>query len=371
MRYQTKRKVRRVVLIAVLAAIVLGLGGWLIYHFSTPEVPLEERVMTLTADSAQRVTALDDGLLLSSGLTLSRIDLAGKLLWAAEMPAADMNITGNGELVALWNETTALLLSDETGMSLLRQESEAPIQGLTCGKEHYAITTQEDRQRRGRVYKLDGTQIDDLLFPYQDVLGVGFYSDNLSQLWTLSLDSHATLPITHLKTYQPGKSTTGNITVNGEILYLAQPKDKSFMTVGTRNIQFFSATGERQFEKSIYGWYLQDLQVDSQGRAQFLLCPAGAEEGVSTLSALWYIRAEADGSTTETRISLPAGCIRAVLTQNGIAAFSAEGVHTMDSSGGNYAFHKLPHAVSAVTGLVPGQAAVVQSPDGVFLVPLQ
>ena len=69
MRYQTKRKVRRVVLIAVLAAIVLGLGGWLIYHFSTPEVPLEERVMTLTADSAQRVTALDDGLLLSSGLT--------------------------------------------------------------------------------------------------------------------------------------------------------------------------------------------------------------------------------------------------------------------------------------------------------------
>ena len=77
MRYQTKRKVRRVVLIAVLAAIVLGLGGWLIYHFSTPEVPLEERVMTLTADSAQRVTALNDGLLLASGLTLSRIDLAG------------------------------------------------------------------------------------------------------------------------------------------------------------------------------------------------------------------------------------------------------------------------------------------------------
>lgn len=371
MRYQTKRKVRRIALIATLIAVVVGIACWLIYTFSTPEVPLEDKVMTLTADSAERVTALTDGLLLSSGLTLSRIDLSGKLLWTAEMPVADMHITGNGALVALWNENTALLLDDKTGLSLLKQDSEVPIENLVCGKDSYAITTQEDNQRRVQVYKMDGTRVDDLLFPYQDVLGVSFYGEKWSQLWTLSLDSHATLPITHLKTYIPGKSTTGNITVNGEILYAAQPKDKDFITVGTRNIQFYSATGERQFEKSIYGWYLQDMQVDSQGRAQFLLSPANTEDTSTTLSALWYIRAEADGSTTEYRISLPAGCMRAALTDGGIVAFSTEGLHTMNASGDGYVFHKLPHAISSVGGIVPGQAAVIQSPDGTFLVPFK
>ena len=178
MRYQTKRKVRRVVLIAVLAAIVLGLGGWLIYHFSTPEVPLEERVMTLTADSAQRVTALDDGLLLSSGLTLSRIDLAGKLLWAAEMPAADVDVLELGDDVGTQR---GMMFDPGLWRSLLRGRLARVVAAAKAVKPDILLFYHSD----GQVYDIIPDLIDlgiDILNPVQpECMDVDFLKKEYGQ----------------------------------------------------------------------------------------------------------------------------------------------------------------------------------------------
>ena len=349
------------VLLALILASALGYGAYrILFH---EESPLESMVELPNYGTPAAYPA-EDGFVYISGTRLSRRDAQAQEAFAIELPEQGMKASASRDLMAVWSDTR-LIITNSSGTVLQHQELATPILMARCGSDSYAVTVWEDSQRVVYIYKaVDGSLVERFLMPYQSVLDMGFYGSSLSQFWLLTLDSHYTVPSAQVKNVQPGKALTANISVSGQVVYAVAPGEKAFYTVGTHAIQKWDATGAQLLEKSIYGWILLDMRTDSQENMQFLLGAASTEDTQTPLTSLWYISMAADGTVTEHRISLPAGCTQAVLGDGRVLAFTQEGFYTVDVRSGANKFYKTSQPIARVTGLSSTAAVGLEMANG-------
>ena len=370
MRYYHKTKLIRRTLFFLLVALVIAaliLIGLLIA--SARKNNSSAALITLAGDSITNVTAVDDHLLMVDGMQMNYINSDGSIQWSVPLPEAGMTPAGSTMLNAAYSANHVLVF-DKDGRGVLDHVTDFTIVDMACGSETYALTTWEEDQRLVRVFKLDATEIEQLRFPYETVMDTGFYTNSLSQLWTLSLDSHFTIPVAHLKTFNPGTSTTGNISMSNEVAYRVLPLEDEFITVGTHNLQRWDSSGKSLYSKLIYGWTVIDMNVDSKGRAQFLLTPSNTSDDEAPLSSLWYIRMDSSNTTTEYRLTLPAGALWACLGKERILAFTPEALHTTTFAGEKYASTPFDTRVESVEEVLSGKLVVLRTVNGWKLYPI-
>lgn len=365
MRYKTKRRIRRIVLIAVIALALIGALTFVVYRAINPVAPVNKRTVELPAAPGDSIYGWESGFLCVSGRTLVCVDTAGKPLWTADLPVDGMEVTRAYGLTAAYKGNMYVLI-DSNGSVLATQElTTGNILMMRCGSSGVAVLTQEEDQHRLWVYDLGGGLVDNARFPYLSVLAMDYYGLDGKLLWVLVLDSHGTIPVSWYRSYHPGKSTTGAITLNGQVAYSALPTDKEVFVVGTHNLIGHTASNAKNYDKLIYGWSLQD-QRETGGEARFLLAPSNTGDQDAALSTLWYI----SSSGQEYRIPLPSGCFKALIGASGLVAVTREGIYTMNIDGGNRAFSKMPFLIDRVAAVSPGNAMAVESGGLVYLVPL-
>lgn len=370
MRYYHKTKLIRRTLFFLLVALVtaaLILIG--VLASSARKSNTSTELITLAGENISSVAAVGDHLLMVDGIQMSYIDSDGNVLWAVQLPEAGMKPAGSSMLNAAYS-ANHVLVYDKTGRPVLDHATDFSIVDMACGSESYALTTWEDNQRLVRVFKLDATEVEQLRFPYETVMDTGFYTNSLSQLWTLSLDSHFTIPVAHLKTFNPGTSTTGNISMSNEVAYQVLPLESEFITVGTHNLQRWDNSGKSLYSKLIYGWTVIDMNVDSKGRAQFLLTPSNTSDDEAPLSSLWYIRMDSSNTTTEYRLTLPAGTLWACLGRDRILAFTPEALHTTTFAGEKYVSAPFDTRIESVEEVLSGKMVVLRTVNGWKLYPI-
>jgi len=370
MRYYHKTKLIRRTLFFLLVGLVVAafvLIGFLVS--STRKNNSTTELITLAGDNISCVTEVGDHLLMVDGMQMNYIDADGNILWCVQLPEANMTPAGSSMLNAAYS-ANHVLIYDKDGRGVLDHVTDFTIVDMACGSESYALTTWEDNQRLVRVFKLDATEIEQLRFPYETVMDSGFYTNNLSQLWTLSLDSHFTIPVAHLKTFNPGTSTTGNISMSNEVAYEVLPLEDDFITVGTHNLQRWDNSGKSLYSKLIYGWTVIDMNVDSKGRAQFLLTPSNTSDDEAPLSSLWYIRMDSSNTTTEYRLTLPTGTLWSCLGKDRILAFTPEALHTTTFAGEKYTSTPFDTRIQSVEEVLSGKLVVFQTVNGWKLYPI-
>lgn len=369
MRYRQSKMLRRILFFAllILIAAALCIGGYLLFFADRSASATE--MITLAGENITQVEAIDNHLLMVDGTQLNYIDSSGTIKWSAQLPEENMTPVGSSMLNAAYSANRVMIF-DKDGRPVLDQSTDYTIVDMACGSETYALTTWEENQRLVRVMKLDATEVEQLRFPYETVMDTGFYTSNLTQLWTLSLDSHFTIPVAHLKTFNPGQSTTGNVSMSNEVSYKVLPMESEFITVGTHNLQRWDSSGKSLYSKLVYGWTLIDMNVDDKGRAQFLFTPSNTSDDEAPLSSLWYIRMDSSNTTTEYRLSLPAGTLWACLGPDKILAFTAEAVHTTTYAGEKYRSMPLEAPVESVEAVLSGKMVVLKTVSGWKLYPI-
>jgi len=365
------KMLRRVIFFAIVALILGGAGFGIFKLFFASGKPVFAEIIALNANSDAKVLAVDDHFLVVNGVMLSYMDAKGNTRWQVTLPETDMLPAGSNMISAAYGGNRVVIY-DQDGRGVLDQTVSGIVAHMSCGQGLYALTLWEDDQRLVRVNNLEGVEQDVLRFPYEAVLDTGFYGNNLGQFWTLSLDSHYTQPVARLKTYNPGQSSTGNMSANNELFYHMQyvEADKQFVTVGTHYLQRWSSSGDVLFSKLVYGWSLVDMNVDKQGKVQMLLAPSNTADENAPLSSLWYIRMNNETDITEYRLNLPADTLGACLGDEQIVTFTASAVHTTTFAGERYRMTPLPSPVTAVAAVLPGKAAVLVTVDGLQLLPL-
>ena len=352
----------------LLALAILAGAGYGIYRFVTRTPNLDSGAVLLPgSDNDGAVFPWADGVLCVDKRQLICTNTKGESLWHTELPEENMKAARQGDLTAAWGGTVVVII-DAQGQVVRTQTTTGDVVTVAPGKTQYAVVTREENQHRMRLYTVkDGTQVDEELFPYQSVIGVGFYGTDLIRLWTLSIDSHGTTPVTRLMTYYPGKTTTGEQTMNDEVGYLALLEDKATYLVGTHTLTTWQQPGGKKESKLIYGWNLQDMLEEPNGRVSFLFAPSGGEDAADQISMLWYINSAGD----EYRIPLPAGCIRAMLKANNrLCVVTRNGVYSMNLNGSGSRFYPVSFTVESIPAVVPGKALVAQGQHRNYLIPM-
>lgn len=351
-------------LAALLAVALVGFAVFGIVKLISGTPNLDRGAVHLPASDPNGIFAWDGGVLCIDQNTLICTDMTGKLLWQTKLPANNMKAARVGNLTTVWGGSYVLVI-DESGNLKPMPSITGDIVLATPGINYYAVVTKEENQHRLRLYTVkDGKQIDEELFPFESVLGMGFFGDNLNQLWTLAVDSHGTQPVTKLTTYYPGKVTSGELTLPNEIGYAAFLQDKMAYIVGTHTLTTWDHVSDKMPSKLIYGWNLQDVLIEAGGKISFLFSPAGADAS-GQISALWYINT----SGGEYRIPLPAGCFKAMLRDRGrICVATRNGVWSMAQNGTDSRFYPIGRTVESIPAVIPGKAFVMQEQHRNYLV---
>ena len=158
--------------------------------------------------------------------------------------------------------------------------------------------------------------------------------------------------------------------MSNEVAYKVLALENEFITIGTHNLQRWDSSGKSLYSKLVYGWTLIDMNVDDKGRAQFLFTPSNTSDDEAPLSSLWYIRMDSSNTTTEYRLSLPAGTLWACLGPDKILAFTAEAVHTTTYAGEKYRSMPLEAPVESVEAVLSGKMVVLKTVSGWKLYPI-
>jgi hypothetical protein len=347
--------------ILAVAAVVFGIYGLVKLLSGTQN--LDKGSVQLPTSDADGVYAWKDGILSVEGKQIVCCDMLGKLLWETPLPSTGMKAYREGNLTAVWGGKDVFIL-DENGIVKQHNETSGDVVLARPGISTYAIITKEENQHRLWVYSVKTKDpVDDELFPYESILGMGYFGEDLNQLWTLAIDSHGTQPLTKLTTYYPGKAITGGITLDNEIGYAAILHDKMTYIVGTHTLTFWEHTSDKKDSKLIYGWNLQDTLVEDNGQISFIFSPTG--NGTDQISALWYINTGGD----EYRIPLPAGCFKAMLKERGrLCVATHTGVWSMAKDGTGSRYYPIGNTVDSIPAVIPGKAFVIQENHRNFLI---
>ena len=365
--YRVPRKKPYIGWLAALLAVALvslAIFGIVKLFSGTPDYA---KTAILLPGNNPSVFPFKDGVLCIDGRQLVCSGLKGQTLYTANLPADGMKACRQGSLTAVWGGKVVEII-DEYGASIKLLPTAGDVVTVALGMTQFAVVTTEEGQPRMRLYNLTKNEpFDEVFFTDERVIGVGFYGDKLSQLWTLFIDSHGTQPVTKLYTYYPGRSSTGSIEINDEVCYLASLSDKSIYTLGTHSLTVWDQAGDKKSSKMVFGWNLQDMLVEDNGRVTFLLSPSGGSEDQQQISALWYICS--DGS--EYKLPLPAGCIKAMIKDNQrLVVISHNGVYSMAADGANSRFYPVGFTIDSVADVVPGKAFVAQSKHRSYLLPM-
>lgn len=357
-----RRHIRIRGILWMLVILLLIAGGVFAYFYLTGEKPIEDRIVQLPGKGDGAVSAYDDGVLCVDDKQLVCSDAQGNTLWQINLPLSGMQASRRGDYTIAWGGSTVCIIDSAGIMQDVKELSGEVLLGR-MGNKQYACVTVEESQHRLHVYNLDGSELDEERFPDKTVLGADYYGETLDQLWVLSVDSHGTLPVTRVNTYQPGKKTTGGVSAVDEVGYRVQVLNKRIYYVGSQHIYVWEQSGDVVSELSVYGWNLQDMLVTSQG-VSYLLAPSTPYG--QPIGALWYI--SADG--TQNTISLPAGCTQAIIGEKSLLAITADGFYSMTTNGNTVRSHKLPFQVESVAAVIEGKAFVVRSGHTLYLVPV-
>ncbi len=366
MRYSTRVKIKKYVIIGIIAALFIALNIWVFIKIAHPRTSLEKQLVKLPVAPGGHVSAYDDGVLCIGNKTLLSWDMEKQQVFSAELPLDDMQAWRGKNYTVAWGEHF-IIVYDANGQPLISKPlQKIQILSARCSDTTFSAVTLEEGQHWIRVFDMEAKEIDKMLFPSESVLDFGYYGDDNLQMWALSIDSHGTIPISHMKTYQPGKSLTGKIDVNDQICYKVLPMEKVIYTVGVHHIHTWGYDNKELQEYHVYGWTLQDVAVDGKDKASFLMVPANTGDTQLPISAMWYIGS--DG--TQYRVSLPAGILRLMLAADGIYAASKDGVYEYDLKGEQKRFYKMPFTIDRIAAVVQGKAFVFQSGEEFYLVPV-
>lgn len=370
LRYTTRKKILRIVIIVVSIVLFIGLNVLIFMTIAKPKTPLGKRLVELNISEFSHIYPYEDGILCVDGYLLSCYDSNGVFLYSADLPEVDMKASRSGDRTIVWSDTIAQVFN-ESGINLLQKQlfdmgDDSKILMGRCGSQYFVLATIEEGQYRARIYDLEANDVDTILFSELSLLDLGFYGETGNQLWSLLLDYHGTVPISKMRTDQPGKSITGSIRVIDQICYDVVPLDRTVYTIGTHHIQSYTYTNKKLSEQLIYGWTMQDY-ITTKDAVSFLMGPAETSQVMTPLSSLWYLGDDA----SQYQMSMPSGIMGAMLTQDNIYAISVQGVYEFKIGSDKQKFYKMPFKIDELTTIIKSKAFVLKSDDKFYLIPVE
>lgn len=343
------------ILAALVALLVILLGGDMDFHSVMKQVLMKSGDPMVSDGSA--VFFSRDG-------TLHCIDERNQERWSVQLFASDVWLCLSKNAVAAYSKDTAQVYSRDGG-TLFDRKFQQEITQVSCGDTSVAVVLKDDTGAF-TVFVTDysGNPIETIKnVPGGFVVRTGFFGKD--SLYALAVDTSGTLPVTCISTYQPGKSMTSVVTIQGELVEKLIFTADSMYTVGTAHVTQYSLLGEQKAQILVYGWMLLDWQLQN-GEPLMAFAPRSQVETDKRISTLRLI----SPAGMDQPVYLPPECLAVTAGKDKFYCFSPENVYAYDEKGTFLKQYPLPVKAGGAATVMGGNAVIVMDGEACDISPL-
>lgn len=317
--------------------------------------------------STQQCVPMGKGVLYYDGTVLYALDGSGDRMWNYYAGAnAGFDVTENG--VTTWTGSLVSLLNFDTGAQIFSVTMPAPVMSAKAGSTYVAVVTGEEDTAVIKILDRKGVQVDSIDSQNVTVLDYGFFSEG-SLFWTMTLDTDGTQPMNVLQTFKPGRSMTGNITDNDQIVYKTMFYSSYLRSIGTNYIRTYDYKGteDKSARVLVYGWYMQDVYMSGENDTEPLMVFIASDEAGTTGS---FQDMRVIKGSTEKYIHMPYKCSSIYAGSNVVYGFTGKYLLVYPLSGNDATVYQMPVYADDVIGMTDDFKAIISSEGNIYLVKL-
>lgn len=340
-----------VVVAAVLAAVLV-----IVYAFSSLIGSAGTPVL-IGASPTDNMQPFGENLLHYDGMALRCIAPNGSQKWEFALGVgADFYCTK--DRVVAWLGMQVIVL-DKNGSATFNDRLDGPIRFARVGETYVAACVGETATRTViHVFDLSGgiiEPINELEGLY--VMDVGFFTSKGQHMWVLSLDTDGNAPITTLKTFEPGRMTTGTIELDNELVYKVYSFNNDLMVVNTTKMQAYNykCVEKTDIEPVLaYGWLVR--HVRQVGKTTYSLMEQMPTTG-GDLETFSELRLVTNSQMSTLRLLSP--CFGSALSEKGVYGFGEDVVYYAPYGQTLFQANYLSYKINGFICMLDGRRAVV------------
>ncbi len=223
------------------------------------------------------------------------------------------------------------------------------IIAVRCGRTHVAVCS---RAANGRetitVFTSAGQNIKTFEYEPGCLMDFGFSEASGATIWTMELATDSGSPRTTVSTFDLERmSSTGVITVSGQLVEDIFFTSSSVFVVGTESLIRYSASANREvYRVQLYGYRVADVSL--AGDAPLLMLVPRDEEDITEMSSIRLMKVQQKDVAGESAVTvtLPASPVGCHLAGGSLVVTTANSVVMFDPSGAQIASQALPVGVT-------------------------
>ncbi|MGI6707130.1 MAG: DUF5711 family protein [Clostridia bacterium] len=370
-RQQLPRTGRKYFFLFIVLLFILCLSGVLLYryiHFEQQKKVLEHTV-PIPIPPKDPWIPYGDGFVHARNDSVVFLNHEGEKAGEVQTKVKDGKLAVSRQYSVHYNDQSFAVL---TWNKLLyrKQIDSGTILGVQAGTRPVAVLIKDEKSSdlSLTVYDRKGNPIDEIVYREVTMVDFGFHEKD-DQLWTITLDTNGIAPSSQLATYKPGISMTGVITVNDQIIYQVIFTPERIIAVGTNSILCYNYSGECTYEKSIYGWVLQDIRPVEGDSVLMLLSPSSGKaspnkaEKVSTLRLL-------DLENVDKILPLPGDAVKIIAREKDFISIQERAIHLMAYDGKTKKEIRLPFVINQAFPIVDKKGLLLIQDTKIYYLPL-
>ena len=291
------------------------------------------------------------------------VDFDGKKKWSRELPQSGMNIYANGKTVIAFNSKSVSVFT-ATGELMSVTDFYGSVMVVRASETMTAVMVQNSGGTPSIVL-LDrkGVELKRETFEEKYLIDFGFYNNSL---YYYTVDAEAMFPVSNILTVSEKLNSTGNVTVEGQMLQNILFRDNDLYAVGTNHIIKTDYLGKKLYEKLIYGWIYVDSYIAENGNPVMLFKLGG--EAANT-DQIFTIRVVSEDSA-DVYMKMPLTSVQVAIGNEKIYVFSKEETKIFDFSGKLIREQKFANHVTKIEVLPDTAHAIAFSGNRAFLITL-
>ena len=326
------RKKTAVRIAAVIIALIVLAGIAVLAFFTARSCGKKLTTRTLPLIASDLLTGTGDGILYLRGGMLEYYSFKDEdLNFSSPLTGVPEGLVGTSGVKAVYSQDAVQMIG-----APFEIVPEGSIVAVRCGRTHLAVCTRRPNGDESLcVYNSTGQPVYSLSYQPGRLMNFGFSEVSSASLWTMELDTDSGSPRTTVTTFDLDRmSSTGVITVSGQLVEDIFFTESSVFIIGTDSLIRYSASANREiYRVRLYGYRVID-RTFSEGSPTLLLVPRSVPSVTEAVSVRLLTVSQKDvADETAVTVTLPEGLVGCHLANGSLIVTTPTSVQLYDARG--------------------------------------
>lgn len=341
-----KYTIRRIFLLVLAALLVAGMVIAAVFIMRGCSMSLTSR--ELPFDSSCLYGYAGDGILYVKNSQLCFMSFSNEdANFSRALDGVPTNLCGTSGIKVIYSDGAMQILD-----APFNNEMNGQIVQVRCGDSHAAVCKRNaDGRYELRLYDAAGQQVYQQDYAEGELCDFGFSDADGNILWTCRTSVESGTPVSTISTYDMNRmSTTGVISVQGQLVERVFFTDSGVFIIGTESVIRCNSDNKEQYRVQIYGYRVDDIaRVGTQ--VVLMLVPRDGSAGEYASVRLLTLKEKSVADESASTVRLPDRTVGCCLSLGRLLAFTSDTIYIYNTDGSVDEMRSAAAGITSVTKL--------------------